>query len=226
MGNRNRSVSMNVHSSAPPSKKQRASDDELEQATLPCAPLPGGSSVTNETDAITASTEASDQVSDGTDAPDVEAGQNGDSGSPLLTSVPSFGRDMNFSDDESDVSEETFSKWLVEQKSAGIPASQMLDTLGLGVSEGVAVDDDELWQVMLSMGIRLVKPSLSRPRAKLDTVNTLQDVALLLRSSKKIVVLAGAGISVSCGIPDFRSENGIYSVRSYDVFLWRDIQYS
>ena len=65
-----------------------------------------------------------------------------------------------------------------------------------------------------------------RPRAKLDTVNTLQDVALLLRSSKKIVVLAGAGISVSCGIPDFRSENGIYSVRSYDVFLWRDIQYS
>ena len=161
MGNRNRSVSMNVHSSAPPSKKQRASDDELEQATLPCAPLPDGSSVTNETDAITASTEASDQVSDGTDAPDVEAGQNGDSGSPLLTSVPSFGRDMNFSDDESDVSEETFSKWLVEQKSAGIPASQMLDTLGLGVSEGVAVDDDELWQVMLSMGIRLVKPSLS-----------------------------------------------------------------
>ncbi|RLN50446.1 hypothetical protein BBJ29_000988 [Phytophthora kernoviae] len=92
-----------------------------------------------------------------------------------------------------------------------MPAGQMLDALGLGVSEGVAVDDDELWEAMLSMGIRLIKPAVSRPREKLDNVNSLQDVASLLRSSKKIVVLAGAGISVSCGIPDFRSENGIYS---------------
>lgn len=50
-------------------------------------------------------------------------------------------------------------------------------------------------------------------RQKLEHVNTLQDVADLLRVAKKVVVLAGAGISVSCGIPDFRSENGIYSVR-------------
>ena len=64
--------------------------------------------------------------------------------------------------------------------------------------------------------VRLLRRD-QRPRGKLDTVNTLQDVASLLRSSKKIVVLAGAGISVSCGIPDFRSENGIYSVRGYDL---------
>lgn len=50
-------------------------------------------------------------------------------------------------------------------------------------------------------------------RQKLEHVNTLQDVADLLRAAKKVVILAGAGISVSCGIPDFRSENGIYSVR-------------
>lgn len=36
----------------------------------------------------------------------------------------------------------------------------MLDVLGLGVSEGVAVDDDELWEAMLSMGIRLIRPSV------------------------------------------------------------------
>jgi hypothetical protein len=56
-------------------------------------------------------------------------------------------------------------------------------------------------------------PGSLQARQKLETVNTLDDVVSLLRTSKKIVVLAGAGISVSCGIPDFRSENGIYSVR-------------
>lgn len=33
-----------------------------------------------------------------------------------------------------------------------------------------------------------------------------------MRTSKKIVVLCGAGISVSCGIPDFRSKDGIYAI--------------
>lgn len=88
----------------------------------------------------------------------------------------------------------------------------MLDALGVGVSEGTAVDDDELWEAMISMGIRLIQPSIPA-RQKLEHVNTLQDVVELLRVSKKVLVLAGAGISVSCGIPDFRSENGIYSVR-------------
>jgi hypothetical protein len=43
------------------------------------------------------------------------------------------------------------------------------------------------------------------------------DVVLMERAvelfeiSKNIMVVTGAGISVSCGIPDFRSENGIYS---------------
>jgi len=34
------------------------------------------------------------------------------------------------------------------------------------------------------------------------------DIAKLLSTKKNIIVLAGAGISVSCGIPDFRSEKG------------------
>ncbi|CAI5741481.1 unnamed protein product [Peronospora destructor] len=215
MGHRNRSVSMSLHSHAPPSKKQRASDDENEKMTHPSVLTRGLSSSvssTNAVETVTASIEARDQASDETDAPDFEEDEDGDSGA-IAVSIPrpSFGGDGDSSDDASEVNEKDFMNWLVEQKMAGIPAGQMLDVLGLGVSEGVAVDDDELWEAMLSMGIRLVKPSLTRPREKLNTVNTLQDVATLLRSSKKIVVLAGAGISVSCGIPDFRSENGIYS---------------
>ena len=33
----------------------------------------------------------------------------------------------------------------------------------------------------------------------------------LLRSSSRIIVLTGAGISTNCGIPDFRSPQGIYA---------------
>ncbi|CAJ0750838.1 22718_t:CDS:2 [Entrophospora sp. SA101] len=50
-----------------------------------------------------------------------------------------------------------------------------------------------------------------RQRKKLPNINTLQDVIRLLSESSNIMVLTGAGVSVSCGIPDFRSENGIYS---------------
>ena len=32
---------------------------------------------------------------------------------------------------------------------------------------------------------------------------------------QNVVVITGAGISVPCGIPDFRSENGLYSVSSH-----------
>jgi NAD-dependent SIR2 family protein deacetylase len=35
---------------------------------------------------------------------------------------------------------------------------------------------------------------------------------------RRILVLAGAGISVSAGIPDFRSESGIYSKEGSDMF--------
>lgn len=34
----------------------------------------------------------------------------------------------------------------------------------------------------------------------------------LLKRAKKILVVAGAGMSVSCGIPDFRSKDGIYAM--------------
>lgn len=39
----------------------------------------------------------------------------------------------------------------------------------------------------------------------------MDDALRLLTTCKKIVVLTGAGVSVSCGIPDFRSKNGIYA---------------
>ncbi|KAG9232859.1 hypothetical protein BJ875DRAFT_64908 [Amylocarpus encephaloides] len=40
----------------------------------------------------------------------------------------------------------------------------------------------------------------------------LQSIADALGRSKRVVVVTGAGISTNCGIPDFRSENGLYSL--------------
>jgi NAD-dependent SIR2 family protein deacetylase len=55
------------------------------------------------------------------------------------------------------------------------------------------------------------------PRKKLESV---ADFVKVLKKAKKIVVIAGAGISVSCGIPDFRSKDGIYAMaKNMDVVL-------
>lgn len=67
------------------------------------------------------------------------------------------------------------------------------------------LDDLTLWKVIISM--------VNEPprRKKLTHANSLDDVLQLLRSCKNIIILTGAGVSVSCGIPDFRSRDGIYA---------------
>ncbi|KAJ5905507.1 NAD-dependent protein deacetylase h.t1.c1 [Penicillium subrubescens] len=61
----------------------------------------------------------------------------------------------------------------------------------------------------------LLAVALSREfarRPKLPQYNTIEDAVRLLQESKNIVVLTGAGISTSLGIPDFRSKDtGLYS---------------
>ncbi|KTF88518.1 hypothetical protein cypCar_00038928 [Cyprinus carpio] len=71
------------------------------------------------------------------------------------------------------------------------------------------LDDMTLWQIIIN---------ISEPpkRKKRKDVNTLEDVVRLLKERRKILVLTGAGVSVSCGIPDFRSRDGIYARLAVD----------
>ncbi|NWH52793.1 SIR1 deacetylase, partial [Fregata magnificens] len=72
------------------------------------------------------------------------------------------------------------------------------------------LDDMTLWQIVINI--------LSEPpkRKKRKDINTIDDAVKLLQECKKIMVLTGAGVSVSCGIPDFRSRDGIYARLAVD----------
>ncbi|XP_069960205.1 NAD-dependent protein deacetylase sirtuin-1 isoform X1 [Cherax quadricarinatus] len=101
--------------------------------------------------------------------------------------------------------------WVQQQMMRGVnPRIILTHVLGTTaeIPEGVA--DVTLWRLIVNM--------LSEPprREKLRHINTIEDVVRLMKSCRKIIVLTGAGVSVSCGIPDFRSRDGIYARLAVD----------
>jgi NAD-dependent histone deacetylase SIR2 len=67
--------------------------------------------------------------------------------------------------------------------------------------------DDTFYQLL---GMAINRELTKRPR--LEQYRTIDDAAQLLRERSNIMVITGAGISTSLGIPDFRSKNtGFYS---------------
>lgn len=78
----------------------------------------------------------------------------------------------------------------------------------LGVpSELAGLDDDEY--IGFFRGLMMY---ITSKRQKLPHINTIDDAAELLKTRSKILVITGAGISTSLGIPDFRSKDtGFYA---------------
>eukprot|EP00127_Corallochytrium_limacisporum_P003810 Clim_evm24s153 gene=Clim_evmTU24s153 len=102
-------------------------------------------------------------------------------------------------------------RWLLMQKQAGMSALDVMTMLNMGIS-GVqdlsSVDDDQLWNILAEYFMMMTR---NRRRERLQQYSKLEDAVELLRNSRKIIVVTGAGVSVSCGIPDFRSKNGVYA---------------
>ena len=124
--------------------------------------------------------------------------------------------------------------WVQRQMMSGANPRDVLQKL-IPVDTEIPDDLEELtlWKIIINL---VTEPPR---REKLSHVNTLGDVLDLLRTCTRIMVLTGAGVSitycleppvvqwrdpvsakwyvdwlqvsVSCGIPDFRSRDGIYA---------------
>jgi len=90
------------------------------------------------------------------------------------------------------------------------PRGILIDMLPGGSEIPEGIDAMTLWKILFNL--------LSEPprRPKLGTVNTLEDCVELIKSCSNIIILTGAGVSVSCGIPDFRSKDGVYARLAQD----------
>lgn len=84
-------------------------------------------------------------------------------------------------------------------------------TLGLvfNLNPAWLLEDDETYFCLLGLAITRAYYK----RRKLEQYNTIDDAAQLLRRSRNIMVITGAGISTSLGIPDFRSRQGGFYTR-------------
>jgi len=91
-------------------------------------------------------------------------------------------------------------KFLLE---SDLPPRAVLNVLAPDIELPPDADEATIARLLIS----LVDPPR---RNKLTQFNTIEDAVQLIRKSNKIIVLSGAGISTSAGLPDFRSRNGIY----------------
>jgi len=117
-----------------------------------------------------------------------------------------------------------FVLWLVERWKNGALAAQVLDLLQLPASPDRGKSDEELWQGLwqlseesnawaiikkMSDGCRWSEVPARQRKGAME-IDKLHEVADLIRCSSRILVLTGAGISASCGIPTFRDAGGFY----------------
>lgn len=110
-----------------------------------------------------------------------------------------------------------------------ITAKKLLTAFGIKAPAFLDGCADETYYPLLSVA---VSRELEK-RLKLPQYNTIDDAVDLLKKSKNIIIITGAGISTSLGIPDFRSKDiGLYSAleelglndpqQVFDIELFRD----
>ncbi|KAF2120802.1 DHS-like NAD/FAD-binding domain-containing protein [Lophiotrema nucula] len=101
------------------------------------------------------------------------------------------------------------SQFILETITAGrVSARKLCTAFGVRVPKFLEGLADESYYQLLGLAINR---ELNK-RRRLEQYKTIDDAARLLQERKNIMVITGAGISTSLGIPDFRSKNtGFYS---------------
>jgi NAD-dependent deacetylase sirtuin 1 len=87
--------------------------------------------------------------------------------------------------------------WLDEQMRAGVDLRPLLTRILPGLPNDVS--QSTLFEILMDLFLPV------RQRQSLEQYKTLDDAVELIRKSKNILVLTGAGISVSCGSKLFTS---------------------
>ncbi|WWD21658.1 hypothetical protein CI109_106144 [Kwoniella shandongensis] len=83
--------------------------------------------------------------------------------------------------------------------------------LGFGIIPPVGLRNPSTPNILLLSYAKIALSRILRRRERLSHLSSVEDALNLLRTSKRIIILSGAGISTSCGIPDFRSSTGLYA---------------
>ncbi|XP_014216482.1 NAD-dependent protein deacetylase sirtuin-1 isoform X1 [Copidosoma floridanum] len=152
-----------------------------------------------------------DSLSDDTGFPLDTADEKDEVSSTISNLSDISGISMLSEDGDDNVEWRNASSWVQKQIQLGTDPRDVLKLLS---SDSIPIpeelDDITLWRHVIDI--------MSEPpkRQKLSHLNTILDVVELIKKSKNIIVLTGAGVSVSCGIPDFRSRDGIYSRLAQD----------
>jgi len=123
------------------------------------------------------------------------------------------------SDDDHDFPMDLTFDWLDEQMRAGVDLRPLLCRILPGLPDDIS--QSTMYEILMNLFLPV------RQRKVLEQYQTLDDAVELIRTRKNILILTGAGISVSCGsksfsflnfmlnsfllVPDFRSRNGIYA---------------
>ena len=95
--------------------------------------------------------------------------------------------------------------------SGSVTAKKLCTAFGIRAPAFLEGMPDQAYFQLLSLAI----DRELQKRVKLPYYNTITDVVSLLMTASSILVLTGAGISTSLGVPDFRSADGLYAKYSH-----------